>query len=240
MARIVPTEKFIEQNYSTNVRAGQYFDPYELIFQWGKSAIATARATRDRRARSYRNFKVGSAVISVNDEKHEAAGFVSANSKLSKEDDKICAEMNIVGEAKKQGYDYHVGLFVVGTTDPEEIKEVTGLATPTLHPCEPCRALIDEATVVISTGYDEDVYEVYTGKQLWNVYAEPEVKQKRNRRRSEQQNKLVQDPGLVQFMGADAVYSELVERYKTAPERATRMLRAEAVVDSLQQFSRPA
>lgn len=214
-----------ELNYSYIESDGHEFDPHSLIFEWGPTCIATARGMRKKHADNWRKFHVGGATVSVDGRGKRAAIFVGANSKPTKEALKKCAEMDAIGAAKREGYFYTAAIFVAATTDTELIKDITGLSTPTLHLCDPCRGLISESTVVVTVGAEEDIFEAHTGKEMWELYADPTI----------EQHEAIVDPGFTRFAGSRALYGSSVAPLLQAPESATRMMRAEAAVRALRQ-----
>lgn len=64
----------------------------------------------------------------------------------------------------------------IGTTDQKEIEAVTGTATPTLPPCDLCTTAMfssvhtSSATLVISAGMHENIVQVRTKRQLYEMY----------------------------------------------------------------------
>jgi hypothetical protein len=165
----------------------------------------------------------------MNGRDKKIGAFVGANQKLSKDTPKRCAEMKALGEAKKADYRFPLAIFVAGTTDRELIKDVTGHATATLSPCEPCSHLMHESTVIVAVGHDEDVFEAYTGKELWGLYGNDET--------AHMPQHPIGDPGFAQFTGARALYEASVVPVMGIPEGQSRMMRAEAVVHSLRSLA---
>ena len=231
------TRQVGELNLRDFKEGGIQFDPFLLIFDMGPNLIRTARAKRRKDGVSYRAFHVGASTISVNDDEQKASFFVGANYKPHPEVPKRCAEMNALTEAKRLKHRFTPGLFVAGTTDQELIRQVTGRETPTLHPCDPCRDLLQESTVVITVGDDKDVYEAHTGKDLWQLYRPPEHPQRRRDRKPAEVHNVIEDPGFATFAAAKAVYTQKVAEFVSAPEHSTRSMRADAVVASLYEVA---
>lgn len=223
-------ERVQEFNFSHLVENDGFFDPHTLIFDMGANLIEIARAIRGKYANSYRDFKVGAATISINESRHRAAAFVGANSKPTPSSEKFCAEKQAVGSARANKFMYTPAVFVVGSTDKKEIEAVTGLATPTLHPCTSCRNLLSESTVVIPVGADEDVYEAYTGKHLWELYDDIANVSSDN-------HQPINDYQFMKLSEAKSIYLESTVHLRDAPEEATRMIRADAVVAALHEVA---
>ena len=128
-----------------------------------------------QRAYSYRDFKVGASVFSI----IEGAPFWSIDSAGNTKNErrpKVCAEKKSLKRSSKMGMTKTLAVVVAATTDIDKIEEVTFLRTPTLHPCDECRGLFDEFpvarddTLIISTGYENDVLQVHTHAELREAY----------------------------------------------------------------------
>lgn len=96
--------------------------------------------TAREQAISYRDFKVGCAVLAHNPEAPEEkclAMFLGANIKATKESRPICAEQVAVQAARCSGYPDIIGIVVVGVPQPQEDphSHVDFLA---LDPCKEC------------------------------------------------------------------------------------------------------
>lgn len=156
------------------------FDPYRRFVTAVPDMVDMAR-TAARNAFSYRDFKVGSSVMVV--DAHNAVGLEMAESlKSRREKAKVCAEKRVLAKAVKAGFLYAPGLVVAGTTDKEKIKEVTDVATPTLHCCNDCQQLFGvhplmrRETLIVSVGEDRDAYQVMTAGEMTDTYAvDPEA-----------------------------------------------------------------
>lgn len=157
------------------------FDPYRRFVQRVPELIDQARDTYydEREAYSYRGFRVGLSGLVMTRGSHDTGTLTAGNlKKVAKP--KLCAEQRFLARVRKAGYDQVVGFVLAATTDRTKITEVTGLATPTLHPCDECRAklsrssLITDDTLVVSAGIDKDYYQVQRWGQLTDRYGSEE------------------------------------------------------------------
>jgi hypothetical protein len=90
--------------------------------------------------------------------------------------DPVCAEMSAVIQSEDKGL-FFVAHIVAATTDIEEIAGVTrGLRLPTLPPCGNCVPVLDKspstsrATLYVSAGLDENIFQVRNMRMLKNLY----------------------------------------------------------------------
>ncbi len=154
------------------------FDAHHLFVGAVPYMVDQARAAAIHDSYSYRDFRVGAAVFAVKMRLNETGLYAAGNVKSKKEKAKICAEKRVLNQAAKSGFTRAVGIVVAGTTDVELIAEVTEKATPTLHPCGDCRHLFEDHrlmrpdTLVITTGLEDDIYQVHTFTELQDVYAQ--------------------------------------------------------------------
>ena len=153
-------------------------DPYSIFLEKIPSMADDARYASEADGFSYRNFLVGAAIFAVDKSTHETITLASGNLKVKSTKEKVCAEKRVLNKAKKAGFDTAIGLVIAGVSDVELIKEVTGVPTPTLHPCHDCRGLFDEHsmvnddTLIISVGLEEDIYQVHNFREMYNLYAD--------------------------------------------------------------------
>ena len=152
------------------------FDPGRRFIESVPELVRDARNAARNDAHSYRGFRVGAAAFAYNPRTGEVGKNSSGNVKTGRGKPKHCAEANVLQTVKKSGLTIVGGLVVAGTTSIQEIQEVTGFETRTLHPCTECRdllchhPLIKEDTLVLTTGIDVDVYQVHTTKELKALY----------------------------------------------------------------------
>lgn len=152
------------------------FDTGHLLVSLVPNMVEQARFAAETDAHSYRDFKVGAAVLAVNDVTHETAVITAGNLK-SRHKAKVCAERKALQQARKIGYTQAASIVVAGTTDAELIREVTGVATPTLHPCGECQNMFDshplmrDDTLIITTGLEDDIYQVHNFVELKGLYS---------------------------------------------------------------------
>jgi cytidine deaminase len=158
------THKVFEYDYTAENEAVN-FDPLTKMFELGDTMAINARAMR-KQAVSYRGVLVGSAVLAHNVEEQKLRVYVGFNNTPFKGAPKYCAEMKAIHKAEAHGYGRTEAVFTAGPSDPDVIESIVGVPVKILPPCEPCRGLNDDATVVISLGGEENIYGVHTGEQL--------------------------------------------------------------------------
>ncbi|HEY4963070.1 MAG TPA: cytidine deaminase [Candidatus Saccharimonadales bacterium] len=154
-----------EKDYSAEASAGN-FDPLVTFFHNGEWMIINARAIRENYGRSHRNVFVGSALLANKPEIKKQRIYVGWNDSPYKGASKFCAEMRAIEIADKNGYTRREAIIVPGETDPEVIRSIIGVPSRILPPCEPCREILSDDTVVMSIGGKEDIYGAFTGRML--------------------------------------------------------------------------
>ncbi|HEY4964695.1 MAG TPA: hypothetical protein VIH90_08465 [Candidatus Saccharimonadales bacterium] len=108
--------------------------------------IDLARQAADERAVSYRDFKVGASAYAISTTEPRAAYLFGANYKPDPTVDKRCAEFDVLEKARERGLDRVIALAIYG---PSDFGDVNHIHTPTLHPCESCRIMLDESPMVL-------------------------------------------------------------------------------------------
>lgn len=153
------------------------FDPYHLFVGMVPYMVDFARVAAKNDSESYRGFLVGATAFAVNMATQETDLLASGNTKRNEHKTKVCAEKKVLNKAKKVGASRVIGLAVVATTDVEQIAEVTGVKTSTLHPCGDCRTLFDghamvrDDLIIVTAGLEDDKYQVHTAAELRDSYA---------------------------------------------------------------------
>jgi len=141
-------------------------------FQYFLRSLLTLRegalAAREQ-AISYRDFKVGCAVLARNPEAPEEERyyvFLGANMKVTKESRPICAEQVAVQAARCAGYTDIIGIVVVGAPQPQEDPD-SGVDFLALDPCVECAT-----TFRHTPGIEEDTYFVTFNTEIdqWKIY----------------------------------------------------------------------
>jgi cytidine deaminase len=169
-----------------NLSALPEFDPAHMFIGLIPHMVDQARTAAHTDAHSYRDFHVGAAGFVFNPSTHETAILTAGNLKARKHTAKVCAERKVLEQAKKAGYLQAAGIVVAATTDVELIKDVSGVATETLHPCHDCQHFFHEHplmandTVIVSIGMDVDRYQVQTFEELANNYSSDDSTQLEN------------------------------------------------------------
>jgi cytidine deaminase len=183
-----------EINYGQWVAArGTIVDPWHSFLALAQGMTEAARYMADNVAISWRNFKVGAAVLAINPTEYKQGIFLGANFTPDPpaEDGthavKVCAEQVALQKAINSGYDRIIAITVSGQRQPD-IR--SGLLTPTLHPCGPCRdvsgalhQVADDALILstATTPEGEDAYELHTSRELQIVHdqATPDLRRYR-------------------------------------------------------------
>lgn len=190
---------------------GEQLSPWQQYIQKLPYMALIARAAQNDHAYSYRDFHVGASLLAINKKKLEMNIYSAGNLKLDPTTDKFCAEAAVLAEAKKDKMTHAIGLVVIGTIDQEQIRDVTGRATPTLHPCASCRnlftdsRLISSHTLVVTTDKDFSGHQVHTVGQLSEFY-------KNTKEASDHQ--VVKDAGFVDWVERPNIYQELADLSK--------------------------
>jgi cytidine deaminase len=157
------------------------FDPYHAFVGLMPRFVDLARSAAEERAVSYRDFHVGAVLYAGNEACSRVATLDGANQKISPSHPKRCAEMDVIDQAEALGFSRVVGMVIAGTSDPEKIKGVMGVATPTLHPCDVCRdrmvdcGLFDDGSLIVTISTEEDRYEVHTYDEMMQRWQSPET-----------------------------------------------------------------
>lgn len=121
-------------------------------FSWFRRGLLWAAYTARQHAVqlgekvNHRKFHVGAAALMWNGEEYRVP--VGANWMPVKGGPKICAEQAAVQNGRDYGYDFVVGLAVVGKPQPDDM---SGLIPDTLHLCHGCRVWS------IEQGFDFDM-----------------------------------------------------------------------------------
>ncbi len=151
-------------------------DPYRDFVEAVPNLAKKARKAAKDEAFSYRDFRVGCAVLGISGGIDTMVTAAGGNIKVRGQE-KICAERVAARRAEDEGVIAIIGVVVVGTSNPAEIKAVTGLATPTLHMCSECRidfsdtkSRFTDETLVVTSGLTTDYYQTHLFGQLRELY----------------------------------------------------------------------
>lgn len=173
--------KEFEPDHNEELMSSGY-DAYHAAIELLPGMIYAARSAANQ-AVSWREkpFRVGASMFVANYTNANTGMFSGANFKPFQDSPKYCAEMSVIDQAEEAGFEHAVTLVIAGTSNPQKIKEVTGIATPTLHPCSPCQqkmnktSLIDSDTLIIPVSLEHDYYEIYTFNELKTQYEVDEL-----------------------------------------------------------------
>ena len=159
---------------------GKEIDPYHMFIGIVPHLVYLARRSTDEEAYSYRGFHVGASLFALLPKLRQTVLFSAGNTKLENEA-KLCAEMRILNELESYGQivgdsPQAIGLVIVGTSDRQLIKGVTGRESSTLHPCQECQdimgksSVITDETLIVTAGIDSDDHQVHSYGQLRDFY----------------------------------------------------------------------
>jgi cytidine deaminase len=154
-----------EYDYTADLNTGN-FDPLVNFFQSGASMVLNARAFRRKKGVSHRKVFVGAALMANNFEERKQRMYVGWNYSPFEGSGKRCAEMRAIWNAIGKGYTKRDAVVVAGENNPEVIRTITGIPSRILPPCEPCRDLLEDSTVVMAIGGVENIYAPFIGKAL--------------------------------------------------------------------------
>lgn len=138
-----------------------------------ESLIKAARAMAATEAQSYRNFKVGCAMLARNPQTGRYSIFLGANRKLSENDpERTCAERDAFQKARRAGYTEILVIAVAGDVQPDD---ESGVTSKTLHPCGTCRRDFaelpgGERILFVTVRRDGDVIESHTFGEIFKKH----------------------------------------------------------------------
>jgi cytidine deaminase len=171
----MPRGEFDSGPYSEILSDG--YDPYHAFISLMPYMVDEARRSARDEAVSWRRFHVGAALFAAELAGARTAVLAGANSKPQPDSPKYCAEMNVLDQAAAHGLEHVIGIVVAGTNDSAQIEAVTGIATPTLHPCDAClqkmagSSLIEPETLIVTVALEEDVMQVHSYQEMALIYA---------------------------------------------------------------------
>jgi cytidine deaminase len=215
------------------------FDPLNTMFEYGPELVKNARGLR-KDAVSHRNVRVGGAVLAHNVYDRKMRIYVGWNYSPYDGADKYCSEMRAIGHAITDGYSRREAVFVAGETDAAINESIIHLPSRILPPCEPCRELLEDETLVMAFGGEEDIYGAYSGRQLKgrHLLGSP-VKVKPKRRTPPVELPPAYDLADLNWAAAGDAYRDLTKGMNSGYmyEDELRMARAEAAVKVLTSFA---
>ncbi|HEX7368532.1 MAG TPA: hypothetical protein VF261_02655 [Candidatus Saccharimonadales bacterium] len=155
---------------------GKPFDPVYAFLQQVPQLIVRAREIGARSAYSYRNVYVAGSIYGIDESEktvwQETTGSVKRQGK-----EKVCFEKRALALASKTLIPRIIGMVILGASDRRQIESISGLATPTLHPCVVCRAetlaqhpAVSASTLAVTSGLQGDVNQVFSVGQLQRLY----------------------------------------------------------------------
>ena len=159
---------FIEGWHDLSVGGVQADVPY-LVTQSLCRILNLSHQAVERLGESYRGFRVGAAVLALDSNLGRTGIYFGGNYTPFKGAEWNCAEKRAFEVVRAKGFTRVLGVAVSGPAQPDS---VSGIESPTLHPCHRCRGLlatsdlVNEDTLVATTNLAEDEFELFTVKSL--------------------------------------------------------------------------
>ena len=146
-----------------------------------------------------------------------------------------------MGRGFRDGFSERHAIVVAADNDPDIIKSINGVVTPTLYTCKDlCAPLLEAPSVVLTVGARQDLYEVHTGAAMQHLPYGPERLKNKHQDHSAQptfETVPVEDPGFLKWAGSIAVYDEIMHGVTAESYNQLRMKRAEAAVVTLRSLA---
>jgi cytidine deaminase len=152
-----------------------------MIYQQSKQYLIDRARDVAQYASSYRNFKVGCAILAWRPEGQGMTGhykvFAAANVKPLADGPKQCAETTAVCYARSNGYTTIIAIVVAGEPQADD---KSGIRSATLHPCWRCRTLlralpeVEDETIVLTVHNHNVTVEEYTMAQILQLHGDAE------------------------------------------------------------------
>jgi cytidine deaminase len=123
-----------------------------------------ANQANEHLGHSYRGFKVGAAVLALDEPGRRAGIYFGGNLTPYKGAPWNCAEKRAFEVVQERGFNRILALAVSG---PPQI-DASGVESPTLHPCHKCRTMMNESdmtdpnVLVATTNLDQTAHELFT------------------------------------------------------------------------------
>lgn len=123
----------------------------------------------DELGESYRGFRVGCAVVALDQMGGRIGHYFHGNFTPYKGADWNCAEKRAFEKVTERGFDT---ILAVGIVGPIQTDEVSGVESPTLHPCYRCRGMFEESsltdpdTLIATMNLEENAYELHTEESM--------------------------------------------------------------------------
>lgn|GEM_PF-3066663 len=130
--------------------------------------VDLAEQARDQLGKSYRAFRVGCAVLAIDNSRSKIGIYFGGNYTPYKGAEWNCAEKRALESTGKKGFNGILAIAVVGKPQ----KDNSGVTSDTLHPCSRCRdmfessTLIKPDTLVLTATPELDEFELHTADSL--------------------------------------------------------------------------
>lgn len=122
---------------------------------------------------SYRGFKVGCAVLALDEPGRRTGIYFGGNFTPFKGAEWNCAEKRALATIEARGFTSALAVAVSGSPQID----VSGVESPTLHPCHKCRAMLEQSplmqpdTLIATSTPSGDAYELFTRDSLIERHA---------------------------------------------------------------------
>lgn len=150
------------------------FDMEYLTIQSLCRIIDLSQQAVDMLAESYRGFKVGAAVLALDEPGMRTGIYFGGNLTPYEGADWNCAEKRALETVESRGFNRALAIAVSGQPQVD----VSGVESPTLHPCYKCRDMFEQSglvlpdTLIATSTPSGDAYELHTLASLIKRHAE--------------------------------------------------------------------
>lgn len=120
-------------------------DPRAYVVQKLIHIIDLSAQAREQLGESYRGFKVGCAVLALDESGGRTGVYFGGNFTPYRGADWNCAEKRALESVESKGFDTVLALAVTGEPQVDN----SGVESPTLHPCSRCRHLFAESGLIL-------------------------------------------------------------------------------------------
>lgn len=160
------------------------YDPSRAFLECMPKMVRMARRAAQNEAISYRGVKVGAAIMFFDKDTFSEALLAGSNIKARPEDEKYCAEMDVIDQANNLGHKNATGLVIAGPSKPLVIGSINDTVTTTLHPCDKCQEkmldnphIINDDTLIVTASTEENLYQVHYAQELSMLYQAVETRE---------------------------------------------------------------
>jgi len=123
---------------------------------------------------SYRGYKVGAAVLAHDEFGGRLGIYFGGNYTPYKGATWNCAEKRALEVVQKRGFNRVLAVAISGPAP--HVDEISGVESPTRHPCSKCRGMLSESpliapdTLIATSNLTEDAYELHTAESILQLH----------------------------------------------------------------------